>query len=111
MTFRFYDHILSHCQTNVSQKTKQIFKFKNIYRLNLFKNESMKQKMLEKVGLADDLTEENPVAKLTFKHSVVSQKEKDMINHHNSIHARALQRSNYLVIDDDINNIQETFGI
>ena len=62
--------------------------------------------MLEKIGLADDLlAEEDPLAKLTFRHSVVNQKEKDMINHHNSIHSRALQRSNYLVIDDDINNI------
>jgi len=34
-----------------------------------------------------------------------------MINHHNSVHSMALQRSNYLVIDDDIKNIQETFGI
>jgi len=46
MTFRFYDSILNHCQNSVSQKTKDIYKFKNLYRLNFFKNENMKLKVM-----------------------------------------------------------------
>ena len=53
----------------------------------------------------------NPLAKLTFKHSVVNEKEKEQINHHLSIHSKNLQRSNYLTIDDDIKNVQKTFQI
>jgi hypothetical protein len=67
---------------------------------------------MEKVGLSEKkTTHEDPLAKLTFKHSVVNQKDKDMVNHHFSIHSMCLQRSNYLVIDDDIENITQTFLI
>lgn len=79
--------------------------------MNFFRNENFKQKLFEKIGFGDDLQKDDPLAKLTFKHSVVNQKERDYVNHHLSIHSRCLQRSNYLMIDDDINQIQQTFHI
>jgi hypothetical protein len=42
---------------------------------------------------------------MTFKHKVVNEKEFNQINHHYSHHSTALQKSNYLIIDDDIDRI------
>ena len=53
LSFQYYDQLLNFCQENVSEQTKQFYKFKNLYRLNFFKNENVKQKLLEKLGVIE----------------------------------------------------------
>ena len=72
INFRYYDSILNYVQQNVTQSTIQFFKFKNSYRLNFFKSENIQQKVMEKFGFSDNEKPDDPLAKLTFKHSVVN---------------------------------------
>ena len=44
-------------------------------------------------------------AKLTFKHSVINEKEKKEIDYTNSQHSMGLQRSKYVVIEHNIDKI------
>mmetsp|Transcript_31393 Transcript_31393/g.48005 ORF Transcript_31393/g.48005 Transcript_31393/m.48005 type:complete len:184 (-) Transcript_31393:789-1340(-) len=53
----------------------------------------------------------NDGRKMTFKHSIVNQKEEININHHLSHHTRALQKSKYMMIDDDLARLQTQFTI
>ena len=46
--------------------------------------------------------------KLTFRYESVKQKEKNMIDHHQSEHTMSLQRSKYIMIDDEVQNIKNS---
>ena len=50
-------------------------------------------------------TEKERKEKLTFKHAVVNQKESNEINHHESEHTQHVQRSKYLIIDNDVEDL------
>jgi hypothetical protein len=49
--------------------------------------------------------------KLSYKYNAVNKKAPYEINHHDTNHAIALQRSAYIIIDDNIakNNILENY--
>jgi hypothetical protein len=89
ISYHYYDAILNYTQNLVSTDTKEYFKFKNNFRFNFYKNENFKQKLLEKIGINEGTTDNNP-GKLTFKHKIVNEKERDLINHHTSQHAKGL---------------------
>lgn len=43
--------------------------------------------------------------KLTFKYQIVNKKESNQIKHNESQHTMNLQRSNYIIIDQDVNDL------
>ena len=49
---------------------------------------------------------ENLSGKLTFKHQVVNKKAYYEINHHLSHHCKALQRSKYIMIEDNVDRLK-----
>lgn len=106
INYRFYDSILNNCQQMVSKETKEFFKFKNKFKFQFMRNEDFKQRLLEKLGILEATNADAEAGKMTFKHKVVNKKELNQINHHINTHTMALQRSNYLVIDEDIHRIQ-----
>ena len=48
---------------------------------------------------------------MTYKHKIVNEKESNKINHHSSNHIQTLQKSKYLVIDDDMNRVKTWFQL
>jgi hypothetical protein len=58
----------------VSQETKEFFKFKNKFRINFFRNENVKQKFLEEMGIIEPSMVQTD-GKMTYKHKVVNEKE------------------------------------
>lgn len=106
MSYQYYDSILNHAQSTASVETKEYFKFKNNFRFNFYKNGNFQQKLFEKLGLTDKPFDENDTTnKLTFKHKIVNEKENNLVNHHTSQHAKGLQKSKYLVIDENMERI------
>lgn len=49
-------------------------------------------------------------AKLTFKYQVVNKKESNLIDHYTSEHAKTLQKSRYIQIDDNVEDVNSTFA-
>ena len=43
--------------------------------------------------------------KMTFKHAIVNKRDVNQINHHDSEHTQQVQRSKYLIIDNDVENL------
>lgn len=68
---------------------------------------------MEKLGIFDRKCEdgENLAGKLTFKHQVVNKKSFYEINHHHSHHCKALQRSRYIMVEDDMTRLRQQFEI
>ena len=108
MTFRYYDFIINLLQDNLSQETRDLHAFKNIFRINFYKNENILNKVLEKIGVSGG---DGGPPKLTFRYQNVNEKEKLNINHHVSHQVLQLQRSKYLTIDDDVQRIQVQFDL
>ena len=48
-------------------------------------------------------------SKLTFKYQVVNKKESNLINHYTSEHTKTLQKSKYIQIDDNVENLNSNF--
>jgi len=67
--------------------------------------------MLEKLGIVDAPIDSTDVNKLTFRHAIVNEKNSSEINHTMSLHAKSLQKSRYLSIDDDIQRLQLHFAV
>ena len=47
--------------------------------------------------------------KLTYRHTVVNEKEKNIINVHDSRHVMNIQRSKYVIIDNDIEKMKKDY--
>ena len=68
----------------------------------------MKDRILIKLGIKESSSK----AKLTFKHSILNiEEDVCKVDHHRSIHSKSLQRSKYLMIDDEIESLKKTFQI
>ena len=48
-------------------------------------------------------------SKLAFKHSIVNEKEKDEINVFQSQHTMSLQRSKYVMVENDLERLKAQF--
>lgn len=77
---------------------------KNKLTLARIQDDDLTRKILAKIGIDE---EENSQTKQVFKHSVVNNKEKNEINHLRSEHPVTLQRSEYIMIENDINRIRQ----
>ena len=62
MTFWYYDAILVFVQDLISPETKDLYTFKNTFRLNFYQHENFTTKLLQCLGVTSDKE------KLTFKH-------------------------------------------
>ena len=109
INFWYYDPILNFVQEYVSQDSKDFHVFKNMFRLNFYEQENMKARILEKIGFAEKPGEFSN--KLTYKYQVLNEPENQGINHHISSQVLTLQKSRYLIIDDDVDRLQEHFKI
>ena len=103
MNFWYYDAILMFVQDLVSQETKDLHTFKNTFRLNFYQEENFHTKMMRLFGFSSS---EN---KLTFKHQIVNEIASNVFTHSKSHHSKALQRSRYVMIDDDVARLQEHY--
>lgn len=110
-SYCYYDSILNNSQLLVSKEIKEFFKFKNKFRFAFLRNEDFKQRLCEKLGLVETTEVSTETGKMTFKHRCVNKKEQNQINHHSSHHSVALQKSNYIIIDDDLGRIQQQFNL
>jgi len=71
--------------------TKELFTFKNSYRMEFFNRENLTQRILEKMGVVEPVqTENTEPRKLTFRHTVVNKKELHDIKHDASQHIASL---------------------
>ena len=63
--------------------------------------------MMERLGILDveDINGNNVKNRFSFKFSVINHKERETLNHHNSNHTMTIQRSKYLIIEDDIKRL------
>ena len=69
----------------VSDDIKRFHAFKNNFRLNFYKKENFKKKLMDMLGFSDFNSN-----KLTFKQSIVNLREVTDIDHDLSLHARSL---------------------
>lgn len=61
-----------------------------------------------KLGLIDDPSYE---VKMALKAQLINEVETNIINHQNITNAMSLQRSRYVIIDEDVNSLQKHYTI
>lgn len=96
-SMRYYDPIIHIAELEISDDKKEYFYEKNKINMANFLKYNVKQKLEERI-----FGPENGGGKLTFKHAVVNEKEYNQINHHESEHTPQVQRSQYLMIDNNV---------
>ena len=96
-SFRYYDPVMRYIIANCSRVQRGCFKLE--YKLNLarIKDENLKLRLM---------AEFDGNSKLAFKHSVVNEKERNEINVLESQHTMALQRSKYVVVENDLERLK-----
>lgn len=82
-----------------SEQRKEIFQIKNDFNIQLIQKTNKQVELMKKFGIYD--TEE----KLTFKHHNVKESKRHEIVPWESKHYLSLQRSKYLVIENDIERL------
>ena len=97
LSYLFYDPIIAIIQDRISDERNEFFFSKNSVKVEQFKSYSVKEKVINKL-LKDD-------CKATFKYEVVNKKYSVDIDYNESDHTMALQRSQYLVIDQEVNSL------
>ena len=96
---RFYDPILHIVDLEISDDKKEFFYSKNQNNLENFKKTNFKQMLKDKFFGSEK------ERKMTFKHAIVNQKEFNQIDHYESEHTQHVQRSKYLIIDNDVEDL------
>jgi len=68
---------------------------------------------MEQLGILDieDMNGNNLKNRFSFKFSIINQKRRNTLDHHSSNHTMTIQRSKYLIIEDDIKRLQNQFTI
>ena len=84
INFKYYDFIINLLHDQLSQETKDLNAFKNVFRINFYQNENFVQKVGEKLGILGGGKKEKAENRLTFRYQNVSEKEKYNVNHHAS---------------------------
>lgn len=106
MSYRFYDPILKIIQDECSDAKRDFFSLKNKLTLARIQDDDVTRKLLLSIGIDEEL---NSATKQVFKHSVVNQKESNEINHLASEHPCSLQRSEYIMIENDMERIRRQY--
>ena len=58
INFKYYDFIINLLHNQLSQETKDLNAFKNVFRINFYQNENFVQKIGEKLGIFGDKKKE-----------------------------------------------------
>lgn len=104
INFRFYDPILIWVQDLVSKSKQSLCDFKNEFRLNFYRDNSIERRLLSTLGIGGDGSAHQE--KHVCKHQAVAENERKEIIPQKSSHVMSLQRSRYVAIDDDIARLQ-----
>lgn len=99
-SFHYYDPILVIVQEMISPNRREFFTLKQCVAFSIHRQNDIRQKILEQMGILDSAKSKKN--KLTSKHQALSEKETKEINHNQTHHPLALQRSKYLCVDDSI---------
>lgn len=83
----------------MAEDRKEYYKLKNKLEQKIYRQANNQTLMLEKLGFKEGPNSEK---KLTFRHSAINKKQENHINIGDSLHAKGVQRSQYLQIDDDM---------
>jgi len=110
LNFKYYDCTLQNLMENMRQETKDFYIFKNTYRLQFYNRENFLQRFLEKLGISEPIDENGMIEprKVTIKHDVANKRDEFEMNHHLSHHVLSLQKSEYIRIDDDMENLKKS---
>ena len=84
-------------------ETKDLHNFKNKFRLNFYARENFSTKVMTMLGMIGNKD------RLTFKYQLVNEIESSIFSHDSSHYTQALQRSRYVMIDDDVERLQAHF--
>jgi hypothetical protein len=105
MSFWFYDPILIWVQDQVSKSKQHLCNFRNEFRLNFFRENSLKRRVMSSLGAGSGDTAQPE--KQVYKHHAVAEDELKEIIPGKSCHVMCLQRSPYLVIDENLANLKK----
>lgn len=105
MNFWYYDPILCWVQDLVSKGKQSLCDFKNEFRLNFYRDNSLEQRILRKLGVGKDRSVHRE--RQVCKHQAVAQAELKEVMPNKSSHVMGLQRSPYVAIDDNLARLQE----
>ena len=86
-------------EKEISDEKKEFYYAKNKINLENFQKYDVKSKLEDRVFGPEG------GGKLTFKHAVVNEKEFNQIDHHASEHTQQVQRSQYLMIDNNVETL------
>lgn len=78
---------------------KQFFSLQRKYILERVYHDDFKRKMFERLGILNPFDSKNQ--SLTFKHSMINNKNLNKNNFMESQHTRSLQTSEYIKLDND----------
>ena len=98
MSFRYYDPIIAIISEHVSHRKRENLTLKQKVAHKLHQDGDIKRMILEKTGVHSARGKEP----LVFKYTAINKKLPVGVNHHNSHHTMALQRSKYICLDDNI---------
>lgn len=99
MTFRYYDPIIQIVQENISNDRRQFFMLKNEFSRFLNNQDNVTDKILQKIGIDDSKVEKTPV----HKHTHLNARKTPVINHMVSVDTMTMQRSNCMIVEQDLN--------
>ena len=94
MSFKFYDPIILIVQDQISEDRREFFYSKNKLNFKNHLDSNMRKQMYDTLIYSED-------NKLTFKYKQINQRESTTIDHNQSEHTLTLQKSRYIMIDDD----------
>ena len=100
LSFRYYDPIIVMTQSRIKDEQKDFFKLRNKLERQIFRKIDTKTQFLERMGFME--TQDKKLQKLTFKYEAVNKKMQKEINVHTSFFTKGVQRSNYLMIDNEL---------
>lgn len=103
--FWFYDSIIQQIQNCVDPKRKDIVIKQSQFQLAVYRSENFKKKALEKYGFIDP-----PDTKIFLKPKQINMKESNEINHYLSPATMTLQKSRYLVIEEDVHELSQHYS-
>ena len=97
LSFRFYDPIIAFAAEGVSEQNISNCANKQALAYHIHYQNDLKLQLMNNLGFIGG---ENK--NLTNRNVSLNKQPPPGVNHHNSMHSMALQRSKYLCIDDDI---------
>ena len=98
MSFRYYDPVIAVVSEHVSHLKRENLTLKQKVAHKLHFEGDIGRLVLEKTGVYTPKANEP----LVFKYTALNKKPPTGVNHHNSHHTMALQRSKYICLDDNI---------